>query len=123
MLVCYHDGANPAFACSIYCVWEVEKGESHVATLLAAKARINTGNKVSTPHSEMNSLVILCRLITALLPGLVELPKEVVLIGDSEATISAVETENTLLQPFFTNRVSEVEEHIRGILSAPHGIT
>ena len=62
----------------------------------------------------MNSLVMLCHLITALLPGLVKLPKEIVMVGDSECTIATVEAEDTVLQPFFANHVSEVEEHIRG---------
>ena len=65
----------------------------------------------------MNSLVILCRLITAILPGLVKLPKEIVLVSDSECTISTVESQDTVLQPFFANHVSEVEEHIRGFKS------
>jgi len=36
------------------------------------------------------------------------------MVGDSECTIATVEAEDTVLQAFFANRVSEVEEHIRG---------
>ena len=88
ILVRYHDGADPAYACSIYCVWKVEQG--HEASLLAAKARINTKKNSSAPRSEMNGLVILCHLSTATIGGLVKLPEEIVLVGDSECTIATV---------------------------------
>ena len=62
----------------------------------------------------MNSLVMLCHLLTAILPGLVDQPAEIVPRGDSECTIATVECEDTVLQPFFANRVSEIEEHMWG---------
>ena len=57
--------------------------------------------------------MLLSRLTTALLPGLADQPSSIMLFGDSECTISSVETDN-ILAPYFCNRVSEVVECMSG---------
>ena len=46
-----------------------------------------------------------------LVPGMPELPKKILIAGDSECMIPLVETKETILKPFFTNRVSEILKH------------
>lgn len=80
LLVGFSDGANPAYAATVYYVWTTESCQySH---LMAAKVRINSGKYISTPKSEMNSTVQVCRVITVILDRLVEKPREIVLEGD-----------------------------------------
>ena len=52
-----------------------------------------------------------------LVPGMPELPKKILIAGDSECTIALVETKETILKPFFANRVYEILEHFRGYRS------
>ena len=78
--------------------------------LLAGKARIFGAD--STPRSEMNGLLLLCRLVTAVLPGLTDRMESITLVGDSQCTIASVESEHTILGPWFSNRVGEVREHM-----------
>ena len=47
--------------------------------------------KVSTPRNELRGLLYVVRLVTALLPGMVEKPASIFIAGDSEYTISVVE--------------------------------
>jgi hypothetical protein len=70
-----------------------EKSNKFVTRLLAGKARLSRLR--STPRSELNGLVALCRLVTAVLDGMVELPVRISTFGDSECTISSVEAENS----------------------------
>ena len=79
--------------------------------MVAAKAKIAKTGKV--PRNEINSLVMLARLITATLPGLVDKPESILIIGDSKCTIQSVEAEAKVLKDFFNNRCEEFEEHRR----------
>ena len=58
LLLGFFDGANPAYGCCLYCVWEKDD-KGHVSHLLAGKSWINTGKNLSTPRSEMNGLIML----------------------------------------------------------------
>ena len=95
-----------------------EDGVGYKVSLLAAKARIKSEENVLTPRREMDSLAVLCRMMTAVLPGLVQLPTMVVIVGDSKRTIAAEESKDTTVHLFLANYVSEVEEHIRGFRQA-----
>ena len=59
----------------------------------------------------MTGLVMPAKATTSALKGLSELPKKIMMFGDSEGTISAMETEGEL-NIWFGNRVAEVHEHI-----------
>lgn len=65
----------------------------------------------------MNCLDMLCHLVTAVLRRRIYKPKKIFLVVDSECTIAAVESQETVLQPY-SNRVVEVEEHWRGFKRA-----
>ena len=73
----------------------------------------STDPKVSTPCNELLGLLYLVRLITALLPGMVEKPASIFIAGDSECTISVVECQDKILGAWFANRVAEVQDHMR----------
>ena len=79
------------------------------ARLLAAKARLN--KEKTTLRSELNGLVITCRLITALIDGMRQKPWRTTIIGDSECTISSCEAKESVLNQWFVFRVGEIVEH------------
>ena len=123
-LVAYHDGSKVAFACVVYIRWRLSEptqeiigqdGEvkqvTHIAQLVSGKSKVAKTSKV--PRNEMNSLVMLGRLVTATLPGLVNKPKSLLVIGDSRCTIQSVEAESKTLKDFFNNRCEEWDEHLR----------
>ena len=83
-----------------------------IAKILAAKARVTPANGLSPPRSELNGLLVLTRLVSACLDGLSRLPDRITLIGDSECTISSVESEEGILAPYFVRRCDEIEEHM-----------
>ena len=106
-LVCYWDGGKPASAGCVYVRYKV--GENlWEARLLASKARVtpSTDPKVSSPCNELRGLLYLVRLITALLPGMVEKTASIFIVGDSECTISVVECKDKILGAWFANRVA-----------------
>ena len=125
-VVGFWDGGDPASAACLYTRYErevpkatPEAEHTHVARLLAGKARVTPSAKKvdkltkSTPRTELRGLVILTRLMTAALAGLSgELPKRITLNGDSECTIAAVECEDDVLKSWFANRVAEVLGHM-----------
>ena len=63
----------------------------------------------STPRTELRGLLILSRQVTAVLPGLAELPTR---MANSECTISAVECDSKFLEVWFGNRVAEILDHM-----------
>merc|ERR1712239_68736 len=88
------------------------------ARLLASKARVTpltdatSKLKVSMPRNELRGLLYLARLITAILPGMVDKPSSIFIAGDSQCTISTMECENKILGVWFGNRVAEVQDHM-----------
>ena len=125
-LVGYPDGSKPAFGCALYIRWRLAKSDAdrgvldkdgawhpitHVARLVTAKAKISKTGKV--PRNEMNGLLLLARLVTATLPGLVDKPTSLLVILDSRCTIQSVEAEAKTLKDFFNNRCEEWGEHRR----------
>ena len=116
-VVGWWDGGDPASAAAIYIRYRREQkgdlGETHTVRLLAGKARVTPGSRMSTPRTEMRGLLLLARAITALLPGLVEKPAKISLLGDSQCTIASVDCQQHLLGTWFGNRVAEVIEHMR----------
>ena len=93
-LVCFYDGSMRGIGCNIYIRWKfnrprvdniVERQEEYHVQLVVGKAKIAKSSKV--PRNEMDSLVMLARLITAILSGMVEKPSSIMIIGDSKCTI------------------------------------
>ena len=94
-LIGFHDGADAGHGGSVYLRYKLEgEDHGHTASLLIAKNKV--GKDKITPRDEMNGLVVLCRVITATLDGLAELPTTITIAGDSTCTILSVETENKL---------------------------
>ena len=69
--------------------------EYHVQ-LVVAKAKIASSNKV--PRNEIDSLIILARLITATLPGLIFKPTSILIVGDTKCTIQSITAESKILK-------------------------
>ena len=123
-LVGFADGSKVAFGCALYIRWKLSQPDkvvvdrdgnrhsvTHVTRLIAGKSKISKTGKV--PRNEMNALVLLARLVTATLPGLVDKPTSLLVILDSRCTIQSVEAEAKILKDFFNNRCEEWDEHRR----------
>ena len=128
-LVGYSDGSKVAYAAVVYIRWRLSNPDSkvvpdkfgdthqitHVSRLIAAKAKVSKIESI--PRNEINGLVMLARLVTAILPGLVDKPIEFLPIIDSRCTIQSVEAEAKVLKDFFNNRCEEWDEHKRDWIS------
>merc|ERR1711888_553346 len=118
----FWDGGKPASACCLYARTplreEGPEGETHLVRLLAGKARVTPTSstqgraRISTPRVEMRGLLMLTRLIDELLPGIQVPPAEIILMGDSQCTISCVEADNRVLDMWFANRAAEVQDRM-----------
>ena len=112
-VVIFSDGGKPASAGAVYLRWKKlkadEDGGTYESRILAAKARIG---RHSIPRQELNALVIVCRLLTALWNGFAKNPEYVVVLVDSTCTISSLECDQRILAPFFSSRCAEVLDHI-----------
>ena len=123
LVVGFEDGAKPAFAGCIYLQWkipcshgEVECEQDYEANLQFGKARVTPLNGYTTPRSELSGMVLVSRMalttVKALQTESSMQPKGVVILSDSECSISALETTSRALKPFFHNRVAEVLENM-----------
>ena len=95
--------------------------------LLLAKARVSTIHGTSTPRAEMQSLVMMMRLILTAVKSLPFKIEGVVAALDSQYSIAATEKSGGLLGPYFANRVneyyqirSEIEELVNVIEPLQH---
>ena len=75
--------------------------------LLLAKARVSPVSGTSTPRSEMQSLIMMMRLILTAVKSLPFKVERVVAALDSQCSIAATEKSGGLLGPYFANRVNE----------------
>ena len=82
---------------------------------MASKARVtpSTDPKVLTPRNELRGLVRLVHLVTEILPGMAKKPTRIFLAGDSESMISAMDCQDKVLDTWFANRVSEIQDHFQ----------
>ena len=116
-LIGYWDGSKSAYAAVLYLRCKNENCEeiggcSWAIKILTGKARVTPAKGLTPPRSELNGLLILCRLISACREGLPRVPDRITLIGDSECTISSVESEEGILAPYFAKRCEEIDEHM-----------
>merc|ERR1711867_100357 len=122
MILGFWYGGNKASTCCLYARTPLRvrgpEGQTHLVRLLAGKARVTPTSsshgrlRDSTPRVEMRGLLMLTRLVDALLPGMQVPPAEVMLIGDSQCTITCVEADNRVLGIWFSNRVAEVQDRM-----------
>ena len=77
---------------------------------MTAKARVTPVSCITTPKSELNGLVVLARLMSTTMKCMPEKAKRITIIGDSECTISALDSTTASLAPYFANRICEVED-------------
>ena len=117
-IIGYWDGSDVAYTAVVYIRWvllgKTDDGERkwHVA-LLIAKARVTPAGGLSTPRSELNGFVVLGRLLDTVIKCLPVKPCRVTMIGDSECTISALDSPTASLAAYFANRLNEVEDNIK----------
>ena len=86
----------PASAACLYVRYKIGEDDFE-ARLLASMARVTPLSdaagklKVSTPRTELRGLLYQARLISGILPGMVDKPSSIFIAGDSQCTISAME--------------------------------
>ena len=80
--------------------------------MLTAKARVAPIKGISAVRSELCGAVMMSRLIDSVLQALPEKAARVTMIGDSEATIAALESRTASLAQYFGNRVAKITEKI-----------
>ena len=96
-----------------------DQTKTHEVRFVIAKARVTpTTSKAgqkrkSTPRTEMRGLLILARLVTTVVKAVSHLPKSVLLAGDSQTIISAMEASDRLLDVWYGNRVEECHEQMQ----------
>ena len=109
-LIGFGDGSLAAFASALYIRWRLRVPKTkpaYVVNLLMAKARVSPVHGTSTPRSEMQSLVMMMRLILTAVRALPFKIGRVVMALDSQCSIAATEKSGGILGPYFANRVSE----------------
>ena len=123
LVIAVCDGALPAYAACVYIQWQVpcshglgQCGHDFDANLLWAKARVTPLSGYTVPRSELSSTVLMSRMAKTTVKALqgedYMKPKGVIMLSDSECSISAVETTSRVLKPFFHNRVAEILDNI-----------
>ena len=124
VVVSFGDGSFQAFCATVYIRWEVSCKHSDqsscqgdfVSTLLCAKAKVTPQAGLTIPRSELSGNVLQSRLAMTTVRALQcepsMCPTSVVMISDSECSISAIEKSTSSLKPFFHNRVSEILENM-----------
>ena len=114
-LIGYWDGSLLAYAALLYIRWLLKTDPpSWKATLLCAKVRVTPISGLTAPRTELNGAVVCGRLIDTAIPSLPEKPCRVTMIGDSQCTISALESVTAILGPYFANRILELESTRNG---------
>ena len=83
--------------------------KSHKARLLLSKTKVASLNGMTVPRTEMKGLIIATKLMDLSLASMRDLPSSVTFCLDSECTISAVDSDNGLLKPYFTNKRAVVK--------------
>ena len=109
-LIGFHDGSDAGHGGCAYLRYKLEDSGDYAASLLIAKNKV--GKDKITPRDEMNGLLVLCRLVTASLDGLFELPTSITVAGDSTCTILSVETDKKL-KTWMAGKVDEIHRHIQ----------
>ena len=111
IFVGFWDGSLMAWACVVYARYTMETGEV-IVRLIAAKARVSPSSGTSVPKVEVSGLLDLSRLMCVVVRSCSELPEAIIMLGDSECSISMVEKSGSALAPFFCNRIGEIKSNL-----------
>ena len=124
-LVSFDDGSFEAFSAAVYVRWEVackheNMSECHgefVCQLLCAKAKVTPMSGMTIPRSEISGMTLSSRLTLSSVKAMAKddslKPANVILLSDSECSISALAKSSSALKPYFHNRVSEIRENMK----------
>ena len=111
IFVGFWDGSLMAWACVVYARYTMDTGEV-IVRLIAAKARVSPSSGISVPKAEVSGLLDLSRLMCVVVRSCSELPEAIIMLGDSECSISMVEKSGSALAPFFCNRIGEIKSNL-----------
>ena len=109
-IIGFFDGSDDAYAAVVYFRWVLADGKIHV-NLGGSKAKVTPLKRISTPRSELNGAVILCRLVLSTIKSCTAAgtsPTRVWLLGDSECTLASIVKTSGAFGEYFGNRVGEI---------------
>ena len=103
------DSSEVAVCAAIYVTWETRRGRME-SQLLLGKCRVAPLLGMTVPRGEMQSLVILTRLLLVAAEAFPERFQSISSFTDSMCSIGALAKMSTSLKPYFGNRVSEIQQ-------------
>ena len=115
ILVCFFDGADPAFGVVIYARWVLEDGQVWVY-IVAAKCRVAPIFGASTVRMEMDGATLVTRLVYRVVHAMLDDPSgEIIFIGDAETVLASRERDKGFFGEWFGNRIGEQYDNIERI--------
>ena len=112
LLICYFDGADPAFGIAIFSRWELDDGTFEV-NLVAAKSRVAPMLGTSTPRMELEGATMDTRVALRIVHALVDDPPgQVMFVGDSQTILASRERDKGFFGEFFGNRIGETFDNV-----------
>ena len=103
------DSSLVAMCICIYVVWEMSE-TSASSRLLLGKCRVAPLLGMTIPRGELQSLVILNRLLLVVVEAMPSRVKSISTFTDSLCSIGALEKSSGTLRPYFANRVAEIRQ-------------
>ena len=111
-LVCYWDGADPAFGIAAYARWELDTGEVGVR-LVGGKSRVAPMLGTSTPRMELEGATLATRVVLRIVHALVDDPPgRIMFLGDSQTILASRERDKGFFGEFFGNRIGETYDNV-----------
>ena len=101
------DSSLEAVCASVYVIWRLKGGKSS-SLLMLGKCRVAPLHGMTIPRGELQSLVILHRLLLVVAKAFPERLESASSFTDSMCSVGAVGNTSSPMKPFFANRVSEI---------------
>ena len=115
-LYAFFDGSTDAYGTCVYVQFQVDSVEDeYAAQLIASKVRVTSVRGSTTPRSELSGLLICTRLLINIVKAMSDKPSRLVISGDSQCSIAALEKSGDSLEAYFCNRVSEIGQNLEEI--------
>ena len=111
-LICFWDGANPAFGIAVYARWVLDTGMVEVF-LVAGKSRVAPMLGTSTPRMELEGATLDTRVVLRIVHAMLDDPPgQVLFLGDSQTILASRERDKGFFGEFFGNRIGETFDNV-----------
>ena len=106
-LVSFGDSALLAICVAVYVIWATKSGPP-ISRILMAKSRVAPLLGMTIPRGELQSLVVMHRMLLVIAEAFPMQFQSISSYTDSMCSIGALAKSSGTLKPFFSNRVSEI---------------